>query len=63
MIIFQRFFYLSGKELFGNPELKEFVTDIGDALEPLLSAGVINSLMERYAWICTTFERICYNNI
>jgi len=49
MIIFQRFFYLSGKELFGNPELKEFVTDIGDALEPLLSAGVINSLMERYA--------------
>lgn len=45
-----------GPDLLGHPELKEYVDEFKDALEPLLSTGVINSLMDKY--ISTTNSNI-----
>ncbi|XP_066920385.1 exocyst complex component 3-like [Clytia hemisphaerica] len=37
-----------GPDLLGHEKLKEYVAEFSDKLEPLLSVGVINSLMEKY---------------
>ena len=40
-------FVFSGPDLLGHEKLKEYVAEFSDKLEPLLSAGVVNSLMEK----------------
>ena len=52
--------FFSGPDLFGHPKLKDFVTDIEDSLEPLLSTGVLNSLMDKYGFYSLLYSSLWF---